>query len=380
MGVVTVVGSGHSSRPLLYSRSNQCYYYNMKNHSISINTWSVVKIILVLIGFYLAYVLRDLLLISLAGIVIASAVEPMVKWFMQFKMNRLVSVLIIYIGLGAIAISSFFFLFTPLLHEVSDFLTVLPDYLSSAELWKPFQSLGFFDSAPAAVQNISSDLSIREIATNLNKTASDAGSVWGTFSAIFGGVFGFVIMFVLSFYLAVQEKGIENFLISVSPAKQKDYIVGLWNRAEVKIGLWMQGQIVLILVITVLVYLALLLLQVRSPLLLALVAGFFELVPVFGPIIAAVPAVVISFVDGGVTQALLVTGAYVIIQQFENHLIYPVVVKKVVGVSPIMVILALIAGAKIAGFLGVLLSVPVAAVLIELFKDISQGKKIPSSH
>jgi len=298
---------------------------------------------------------------------------------MQYKINRIVSVLIIYVGIATIALTSFFFLFAPLLREVSGFLATLPDYLSSAELWKPFQSLGFFETAPDAVQTLSSNLSIKEIAANLNNTASDAGSVWGTFSAIFGGLFGFVIMFVLSFYLAVQEKGIENFLASVTPAKQRAYVVGLWNRAELKIGLWMQGQVVLVLVIGVLVYLALLLLQVRSPLLLALVAGLFELVPVFGPIVAAVPAVIISFVDGGITQALLVAGAYTIIQQFENHLIYPVVVKKVVGVSPIMVIVALIAGAKIAGFMGILLSVPVAAVVMELFNDIRQGKKMPVS-
>ncbi len=347
----------------------------MMNHtSISVTIGSIVKVILVLIGFYVAYTLRDLLLIFLAGVVIASAVEPLVKWFMRYGIGRLFAVLIIYVSLLGLAVFSFFSLFTPLVKEISMFLSALPDYLASAELWKPLQSVGILESAPAAVQNLSAHLSISDIAANLNRTATDTGSLWGTFSAFFGGVLGFVIMFVLSFYLAAQEKGIENFLKSISPIRSRDYIVGLWNRAELKIGLWMQGQIVLVLIVGVLVYLALLLLQVRNPLLLAVFAGLLEIIPVFGPIVAAVPAIIISFVDGGVTQSLLVVGAYIIIQQFENHLIYPVVVKKVVGVSPIMVILALIAGAKLAGFLGILLSVPVAAVLVELFNDIRYGK------
>ncbi|MCI5108633.1 MAG: AI-2E family transporter, partial [Candidatus Pacebacteria bacterium] len=143
-------------------------------------------------------------------------------------------------------------------------------------------------------------------------------------------------------------------------------------RAEKKIGLWFQGQLLLVVIIAILTYLGLTLIGIEHSLLLAVLAGMFELIPLFGPILAGIPAVAIAFLTGGVTKALIVIALYLIIQQFENQLIYPLVVKKVVGVPAIIVILALIAGGTLAGFLGIILSVPIAAVLMELFVDLQK--------
>ena len=115
-------------------------------------------------------------------------------------------------------------------------------------------------------------------------------------------------------------------------------------------------------------------LGIQNALILAVLAGVLEIIPVFGPIISAIPAILFGFASGGLTMGLLVLGLFVIIQQFENHLIYPLVVKKVVGVSPIIVILALIVGAKFAGFLGILLSVPVTSALMEYIDDVDRDK------
>jgi predicted PurR-regulated permease PerM len=131
----------------------------------------------------------------------------------------------------------------------------------------------------------------------------------------------------------------------------------------------------------VLVYLGLFLLGVPYALLLAVLAAVFELIPLFGPILAAIPAILIAFVDGGIILAVLVIGLYVVIQQFESQVVYPLLVRKMVGISPIVVIIALIAGFQLAGFLGILLSAPVAAVIVELFKDYERKKhaEIPPS-
>ena len=136
----------------------------------------------------------------------------------------------------------------------------------------------------------------------------------------------------------------------------------------------MQGQIVLAVIIGVLVYLGLLLLNVPNALLLATLAAAFEIIPLFGPILSSIPAIAISFVSGGFTLAILVAGLYLIVHQFENQLIYPLVVKKVVGVPPIVSIVALVAGFELAGFLGLILSVPIAAIFIEFFDDLERDK------
>ena len=181
-------------------------------------------------------------------------------------------------------------------------------------------------------------------------------------------------MVVFSFYLAVEEDGVGKFLKAITPIKHEKYIVALWKRSQRKIGLWMQGQLVLAIIIGMLVYLGLLIIGVPNALLLATLAAAFEIIPLFGPILASIPAILISFASGGFPLAFLVLGLYVIIHQFENQLIYPLVVKKVVGVSPIVSIVALVAGWQLAGFLGIVLSVPIATVFIEFFDDFEKDK------
>lgn len=170
------------------------------------------------------------------------------------------------------------------------------------------------------------------------------------------------------------DTGVDDFLRIVTPKPQQHYVLGLWRRAQEKIGLWMQGQLLLAVIMGVLVFLGLTILGVKHALMLALIAALFEIIPVFGPTLAAIPAITIAFVDGGASLGFLTVGLYVIAQQFENHLIYPLVVTRVVGVPPLLVILALICGAELAGFLGIILSVPIAAIIQELARDIETGR------
>jgi len=193
-------------------------------------------------------------------------------------------------------------------------------------------------------------------------------------AGVFGGFLSLILIIVLSFYFAVQETGIDDFLRVITPVKHQEYVINLWKRSKNKIGKWMQGQLMLSLILTVLVFLGLTLLDVKYALLLAVIAGILDLIPIFGSILAAIPAIIIAFVNDGLTLALLVTGLYLIVNQFEANLIYPLVVKKVVGVPPLLVILALIIGFQVAGFLGIILSVPVAAALQEFVSDLQKDK------
>ena len=160
----------------------------------------------------------------------------------------------------------------------------------------------------------------------------------------------------------------------VTPIQHEQYVIGLWRRSQSKIGLWMQGQLLSSALVMVLVYIALLLVGVPHALLLAVLAGVFELVPLFGATIAAIPTLFVAYTWGGMNVTLIVAGLYILIQQLESHLIYPLVVKKMVGVSPMISIMALVIGGTLAGFLGVLVSVPVAAAVIEFISDFEERK------
>jgi predicted PurR-regulated permease PerM len=209
------------------------------------------------------------------------------------------------------------------------------------------------------------------------KISSASGASEGMFGAvgtIFGGVFSIVLIVVLSFYFAMQERGIENFLRIILPFETEEYAINLWSRSKAKIGKWMQGQLLLGVLIFVLVYLGLTIFGVPYAMSLALLAGVLEIIPVFGPILSSIPGVIMAFTVGGTTLAVIIAAFYLLVQQFESHLIYPLVVRKVVGVPPILVILALIIGLELGGVLGVLISVPVAAALMELVEDIERKK------
>lgn len=347
-----------------------------------ISARSVAKAILVAGSFFVLFLLRDLLLVVIAAVVIASAIEPVTRWFIGYKIARLPAVILIYVGLALLFAGTFYFLVLPLLSDTTSLLNTLPSYISKINDWQLF---GVSESSSVATRSflspeISSTLPLQEIANQFNSALSSlSAGFWSTASVAFGGFLSFILIVVLSFYLAVQDHGIANFLSVITPAKERPYVLGLWKRAENKIGLWMQGQLLLVVIVAVLVYLGLTLIGVEHALSLAVIAGLFEIIPVFGPILSAIPAVALGFVDGGVSMALLVGGLYLIIQQFENQLIYPLVVKKVVGVPPVVVILALIAGGTLAGFLGVLLSVPIAAIFMEILSDYQKeniGKKL----
>lgn len=345
---------------------------------ITIDTYSVIKVILILLAIYVGFLLRNMLLTLLAAVVLASAIEPIAKWFIEKKWPRVLSVLSIYAVIAGILVGGFYFLFLPFMDQAIAFVRDLPEIVKSIETVRPAVPVAI-DSGVSAMKvagPVGDSLPFTRIIEEWNTALAEySGGLFTTIMRVFGGLFGFVLIIVVSFYLAMQEKGVEHFLETVTPPAHTPYVVSLWNRAEKKIGLWLQGQLLLVLIIGVLVYLGLLLLGVRNALLLAVLAGALELIPVFGPIIAAIPAIMIAFVDGGITPALLVFGLYVIVQQFENQLIYPLVVKKVVGISPVVVILALVAGGTLAGFLGIILAVPLAAVIVEFMNDIHSRKK-----
>ena len=142
----------------------------------------------------------------------------------------------------------------------------------------------------------------------------------------------------------------------------------------------MQGQLLLSVIVGVLVYLGLLILGIPYALLLAVFTAIAEIIPIFGSLTAGALAAVIGYSTGGFSLAFIVAGLYVVVNQFEANLIYPLIVKKVVGVPPLMVIVALIAGGTLAGFLGILLSVPVAAVALEFLSDYEKRKHRTHAH
>jgi predicted PurR-regulated permease PerM len=266
-----------------------------------------------------------------------------------------------------------FVLFPPIIADAAGFLSAMPQYLETLNASGSFSSLTDATSLIGTSRDLQSF--IQTLFSLQSLFTAGSGSIIQLFVTFFGGIFSLALVIVLSFYFALQDTGVDDFLRLVMPAKHEEYSVDLWKRAQKKIGLWMQGQILLSVIVAILVYLGLLIIGVPYALLLAVFTAIAEIIPIFGSLIAGTIAVIVAFSNGGVAIAAIVLGLYVVVNQFESNLIYPLIVKKIVGIPPLLVIIALIAGYTLAGFLGVLLSVPVAAVLLEFITDFDKRKR-----
>ena len=344
----------------------------------SITPGSVITTLLVLLGAYVLWLLRDLVLLVLTAVVIASAIEPGIIFFVRYRIPRFVSTLLMYVLVFGSLFVLIYYFFPPIISDAAQFLSTVPQYLNTLSVPSSFAGLSSATDLLGSSHQAQSLLST--LVSLQSAFSSTSGGVVQLFATFFGGIFSLMLVIVLSFYFALQETGVDDFLRLIMPARHEEYAVNLWKRSQKKIGLWMQGQILLSVIVGVLVYLGLLIIGVPYALLLAVFTAIAEIIPIFGSLMAGAAAAAVGFSEGGIALAAVIVGLYIVVNQFETNLIYPLIVKKVVGVPPLLVILALIAGGVIAGFLGVLLSVPLAAVALEFINDFDKRKQRLEQH
>ncbi len=346
---------------------------NNRNVSINISTSTLFKIVLIGVLILAIVKLRSLVLVILTAIVVASFITSAVDKMKKYIKNRTLSVFLIYlVSFGIVA--GLFSVFIPVfIEEMSTLVAQLGNYIPKTSIFSTFEP----DTTSAAkdvVESLSGKGSLKDvIQSTQGLMQSISGGFFNVFGTAFGGVLNMVLIVIISFYLSIKEKGIEGFLRIITPASHEEYVIGLWQRTERKIGLWIQGQMLLGLIIGTLTYLGLTILGVKYAFVLALITAFTELIP-FGLLIAIVPAVMFSYLDGGITLSLMTFGLYMILHQFETYLIQPLIVKKVTGVPPLVVILSVLIGYELAGFWGIILAMPVAVFLLEFVDDLEKKK------
>ncbi len=344
-----------------------------RNLNITISTWTLFKIVLVVFLVYFLIKLRILLFAVLTAIVIASFVGSAVNRMKRYVKNRTLAVFIIYIFTFLI-LGGLFSVFIPVfIDEMSTLVTQLGSYIPHNSILNGFQS-GNISGVKDVVGTITKNASLNDvIKSTKNFVDTFSGGLFDVVGNAFGGLFNLFIVMIVSFYLSIKEDGIENFLRIIIPRKEEEYVVKLWKRTEKKIGLWIQGQMLLGLIIGLLAYLGLTIIGVQYSLVISLITAVFLLVP-FGIYIAMVIATIFAYLNGGVTIAALTALLYIVLHQFENYLIAPLIVKKVIGISSLVVILAVLIGAILAGIWGIILAVPFAVALFEIIDDIEQKK------
>ena len=343
-----------------------------EHRTFRVSTDTFVRAVLIGFAVYGVFLLKNILLLILAAIVIASFVESGVRAFNRFKVGRFLAVPIIYSVVIAILFAVFYAFVPIIFRELSGVITLISKYLPASSTIDT-QSI---EGATQLVSTISKHASTTDLLSNIKGIVSSfsqgATSIIGS---TFGGLVNLILVLVMSFYLSIQERGIQTFLRIITPAKHERYVIDLWVRTQRKIGLWFQGQLILGAVMAAIVFVGLSLLGVQYAFLIAIITGIAELIP-FGVVFAAIPAVLFAVIDGGVLLGFKVLIFYIIVQQVENYVLNPAIVKRVVGIPPLIVLVSFLIGITLAGFVGAILAIPIAVFVLEYLGDVEKSKYV----
>ncbi len=322
---------------------------------------ALLKVLALGAGIWLAYTLREVWVTLALVFIFVAAVAPVITR-LEKKMARIWAVSLFYLII-ILAVAGFIVSFVPVLvGQLNDLIRRFPNI---EQVFAPLTQAGYGSIVSEALNNVSSSLSSFSSTLVVNATA------------FAGGVAIVVSALVISFYLLLEEKNARDFFTQVLPRHRFEAVYSTVSKVSERMGSWLRGQALLMLIIglsNLVVYLAL---GVPSPLPLAIWSGLTEAIPYIGPLIGVIPALVLAFANGGLLQAVLVfIFGFILIQQLEAHIVVPRVMSKAVGLSPVFVILAVLSGFRLAGITGAILALPVAAAIAVVVEEWPNLRKL----
>ncbi len=313
---------------------------------------TVLFTVAVLIGLWFLFQIKEIIVLVFLSAIFLSALLKPVEWLNSKGLPRVLAILVVYLLIIAFISFAIGIIVPPLVTQTSDFLSKLPQIFSNINNFLIFYRI------PVA-----------DLSDVLAKQGQQlAGNIIAITTAIVSSIFLILTLFVFTFYLLLEWKKFVRLLTSPFAGRQEKRVTNLIAKIETGLGHWVRGQLTLSLIVGVLTFTGLTLLGIPYALPLSLIAGILEIVPIIGPIISAIPAILVALTASPIL-GLAVAALFFIVQQLENHLIVPMVMSKVVGLQPPIVIIALLVGAKLAGIGGAFLAVPVIVVARIVFKE-----------
>lgn len=326
---------------------------------VEISLKSVLLVLATLLGLLIAWQLQGIIVGLLIAYILMSGLAPIVDYLHDsLKFNKLAAIILTYFLALFFIVLLGFIIIPPLINQFADLFTHLPFFLSNT-----VKTLGLTGTEKEA-----SDYAQNLINFTTGKIDNFSGQVIQVTVGVFSGIFAFFTVALLTFFLLLEREKIKENIFILFPKIPKQRTTRLAHLIEKKLGAWVIGQLILGLIIGIFTWIGLFVLGIPYALPLAVIAGILELVPIIGPIISSIPAIIVALVQSPILG--LGVGAYfLIIQQVENSILVPKVMEKAVGLSPIIVILVLLIGGSLMGIVGALLAVPVAAVAKVIFDD-----------
>lgn len=308
-----------------------------------------VKIILFILLLAFLYFIRDIVILLFLSFILAAIFIPVVDYLEKQKISRILSSVFIYLFSLLLLLGLVYLVIPPLSHQSGLIISKISSLYHSA--------IAFLDSGQTIVP---SDLFQIPGWQGGFKTLGQG--IFSFLGNVVSTVFALILMVVLSFYIVIEKKNLLKFFISLFPDKYHNFVDRLFYLAQEDLRAWGAGKLILSFFVGIFCYVGLLIIGVPFAFSLAIFAGVTEFIPWVGPFIGAIPAVLLALLDSPV-KALVVALIYILVQQVENNLVVPQLMKKAVGLNPIVVITVLLIGVKMGGILGAIIAVPATAVI-----------------
>jgi predicted PurR-regulated permease PerM len=328
--------------------------------------WTIGMTTLTVMLLWAAFLVRGVLLLIYVSILLAVGFSPLVRLIERQRLlpigtrrfPRWLAILVLYLFIIGTIVGIGFLVFPPLIRQARELWDTLPAMFERAQQWLIAKGL------------LGEHLTWRQAVEKADVSGGEraVGTVVTAVSGVVGGLFGLFTILVLTFYFLVEAGRLRESLIQLFARRNRARVDAAIRDITLKVSAWLGGQLLLGLTIGVSSGIALWLLDIPFFYVLALISGIGEMIPVVGPILAAIPAVAVA-ATVSFNKVLLVIVFFVVQQQFENHVLVPKLMERQVGVSAVTVIIALLIGGTLLGIPGAILAVPTAAILQVLFSE-----------
>ena len=329
--------------------------------------------VLVVIGLVqLGFAAGHVLLLLFLSILLASALEPMIGWLREhLPLSRVGTILVVYLAFFIVMVGMAFVVVPAAFNQGQKILAALPEVVEEVKAWAAdLRPVALSTSITALVSSAAEAIIPAPAAAPPSPTTVvKVGTVVAE-----GALFLFTMLAVVFFWL-VEHARLQRYTLAFVPAERRAGARHAWNEIETRLGLWVRGQLILMGAMGVATGTAYTLLGLPGALLLGLIAALTEAIPIVGPLLGAIPAILVAATVSP-ELALVVALIYVVLQLIEGNVLVPLVMRNTIGISPLLVLFSLLLGAEVGGLLGAFLAVPIAAS-VEIVLSRLQARETP---
>lgn len=328
---------------------------------LDISWGAIIKIISAVIVVYFLYQISHILVWFVFALIISILFNPLVDFLKKIKIPRVVGVVLVYFGFFSIVSLLIYVAIPGLYSEVKNFSVLLPDYIEKVSPFLQYIGIEGFETLDELVEVLR------------NSSSEVTKNIFNTLVIIFGGLSTAFFIITMAIFLSLEGTPVEKAIKIIVSKNQKEHALSVWKKCRDQVGSWFLIRVLAGFFVAVVSYGVFYVLGVNYALLFAIIGGIFNFIPYAGPAVAGLIFFLVTSLDS-VVQAFFVFVAFMIIQIIEGNILSPALSQKIMGVSPVLVLIALVVGGSLWGLLGAFLAIPLLGIMFEFFKGFLENK------